>query len=484
MGFSLAGFIGGAATQGLKDIETEELRVKKFYEKELDRSVAEQREMRKDRRKKVESRMEQITMLESFFGGDPQARNMAAKVVAGGSANVEMVLNTLKTARNNGATQADLFKAVQYIPDKDAPNQSFETARDAAESITELVKPADLSGLSSAASKQSKGLFSMAVNKDKVFNTMVQEYKDIGEFKNEDSGKIVQALKGNLKVDFSQLPTEVKSLDTQYDQTAFKIRNLDKTSPTYETEKKSLEDNLATITKEINTKAKAKDTTDNSTSISIMSSLLTKTENSAEESVGYNSTNGTAVSPETGNLVAGNEAVQVRNNAVKKARKKYLQTLLTPEGIPINNNAALIISASLRDEMDAYNKSKKDAKSGDTTKPEDINAKIKEKFPTAEDFISNSLSRFGNSPSNDNLNQIYNNIQRFYDIESGEATKILDKILRSTPKKQVYVDPTKPAPTKRPTGGYLFDSDAEEKAMEEWDKTYGKTHNPDGSPKK
>ena len=276
MGFSLAGFIGGAATQGLKDIETEELRVKKFYEKELDRSVAEQREMRKDRRKKVESRMEQITMLESFFGGDPQARNMAAKVVAGGSANVEMVLNTLKTARNNGATQADLFKAVQYIPDKDAPNQSFETARDAAESITELVKPADLSGLSSAASKQSKGLFSMAVNKDKVFNTMVQEYKDIGEFKNEDSGKIVQALKGNLKVDFSQLPTEVKSLDTQYDQTAFKIRNLDKTSPTYETEKKSLEDNLATITKEINTKAKAKDTTDNSTSISIMSALLNK----------------------------------------------------------------------------------------------------------------------------------------------------------------------------------------------------------------
>jgi len=366
MGFSLAGFIGGAATQGLKDIETEELRVKKFYEKELDRSVAEQREMRKDRRKKVESRMEQITMLESFFGGDPQARNMAAKVVAGGSANVEMVLNTLKTARNNGATQADLFKAVQYIPDKDAPNQSFETARDAAESITELVKPADLSGLSSAASKQSKGLFSMAVNKDKVFNTMVQEYKDIGEFKNEDSGKIVQALKGNLKVDFSQLPTEVKSLDTQYDQTAFKIRNLDKTSPTYETEKKSLEDNLATITKEINTKAKAKDTTDNSTSISIMSSLLTKTENSAEESVGYNSTNGTAVSPESGSLVSGNEAVQVRNNAVKKARKKYLQTLLTPEGIPINNNAALIISASLSDEMDEYNKSKKGAKS-DTT---------------------------------------------------------------------------------------------------------------------
>jgi len=47
----------------------------------------------------------------------------------------------------------------------------------------------------------------------------------------------------------------------------------------------------------------------------------------------------------------------------------------------------------------------------------------------------------------------------------------------------VYVDPTKPVP-KRPTGGFMFDSDEEEKAMEEWDKKYGGTHNEDGSPKK
>jgi len=481
MAFSLAGFIGGAATQGLKDIETEELRVKKFYEKELDRSVAEQREMRKDRRKKVESRMEQITMLESFFGDDPQARNMAAKVVAGGTANVNMILNTLEKARNSGATKEDMFKAIKYVPDKDAPNQSFETAKDAAEAITELVKPADLSGLSSAASKQSKGLFSMAVNKDKIFNTMVQEYKDVGEFKNEDSGKIVQALKGNLKVDFSQLPTEVKSLDTQYDQTAFKLRNLDKNSPTFEADKTNLTSKLNTITKEINAKAKAKDTTDNSPSISVMSALLTKNISAAEDGVGWNSTNQLAT--KDGVQAVGAEAVAIRNEAVNSAKKEYLKTLLTPEGIPTSNNAALVIQGLLSEEYAEYQKNKKGAKSGDTTKPEDINAKIKEKFPTAEDFISNSLSRFGNNPSNDNLNQIYNNIQRFYDIESGEATKILDKILRSTPKKQVYVDPTKPVP-KKPTGGFMFDSDEEEKAMAEWDKKYGRTHNEDGSPKK
>ena len=480
MAFSLAGFIGGAATQGLKDIETEELRVKKFYEKELDRSVAEQREMRKERRKKVETRMEQITMLESFFGDDPQARNMAAKVVAGGTANVNMILNTLEKARNSGATKADLFKAIQYVPDKDAPNQSFETAKEAAEAITELVKPADLSGLSSAASKQSKGLFSMAVNKDKIFNTMVQEYKDVGEFKNEDSGKIVQALKGNLKIDFSKLPREVKSLDTQYDQTAFKLRNLDKNSPTFEADKTNLTSKLNTITKEINAKAKAKDVTDNSASISIMSSLYTKNISSAEDSVGYNSTNGTAVNPSTGELVAGDEAVAVRNKAVQDAKKEYLKTLLTPEGMPINNNARFIVEGLLNDEFKEYQKNKKGAKSGDTTKPEDINAKIKEKFPTAEEFVKNSL---GKASARDNPDKIVQGIMKIYGIDFNEASNLMDSAIKSLPKKQVYVDPTKPVP-KKPTGGFMFDSDEEEKAMEEWDKKYARTHNEDGSPKK
>jgi len=478
MAFSLAGFIGGAATQGLKDIETEELRVKKFYEKELDRSVAEQREMRKERRKKVESRMEQITMLESFFGDDPQARNMAAKVVAGGTANVNMILNTLEKARNSGATKEDMFKAIKYVPDKDAPNQSFETAKDAAEAITELVKPADLSGLSSAASKQSKGLFSMAVNKDKIFNTMVQEYKDVGEFKNEDSGKIVQALKGNLKVDFSQLPTEVKSLDTQYDQTAFKLRNLDKNSPTFEADKTNLTSQLSTITKEINAKAKAKDTTDNSASISVMSALLTKTMSAAEDGVGWNSTNQLAT--KDGVQVVGAEAVAIRNEAVGKAKKEYLSTLLTPEGIPINNNAALVIQGLLSEEYADYQKNKKGAKSGDTTKPEDINAKIKEKFPSAEEFVKNSL---GKASARDNPDKIVQGIMKIYGIDFNEASNLMDSAIKSLPKKQVYVDPTKPVP-KKPTGGFIFDSDEEEKAMEEWDKKYARTHNEDGSPKK
>ena len=352
MGFSLAGFIGGAATQGLKDIEEEELRVKKFYEKELDRSVAEQREMRKDRRKKIESRMEQITMLESFFGGDPQARNMAAKVVAGGSANVNMVLNTLQQARKNGASQADMFKAVQFIPDKDAPNQSFETAKDAAESITELVKPADLSGLSSAASKQSKGLFSMAVNKDKIFNTMVKEYQDMGQLKNEPTEKVTQALKGQLKIDFSQLPQEVKSLDQTLNQVSTKISKLDKDSTSYQADLDTLTNEKKRIIGLMNEKAIALEgtPTDNSASISVLGTNLNNTIADAEKQIGYDKTKKTAIF--NGKLVAVGDAINLRNKVVDQAKKNYLLTLVDGAGRPLNSKAKVIIDTRLRTEYD------------------------------------------------------------------------------------------------------------------------------------
>jgi len=486
VGFSLAGFVGGAASQGLKDIEEEETRVKTFYAKELDRSVAEQREMRRDRRKKVDSRMEQITMLESFFGGDPQARNMAAKVVAGGSANVNMILGTLQKARANGATQADMYKAVQFIPDKDAPGQSFETAKDAAESITEIIKPADLSGLSSAASKQSKGLFSMAVNKDKIFSGMVQEYKDLGEFKNEDSGKIVQAMKGTLKVDFSQLPTEVKSLDTQYAQVNSKINRLDKASPTYEADKTKLTSELTSVESAITKLAIAKEGTpaDTSTSISVLSSLLTKKESAAEASVGWDDAKGGSaidLNAKDKPTVFGADALKIRNDAVKKSKMDYLQTLLKPDGKTfVSTKAQLVVEGFLKDEyIELQGQGKEGSKPASA---EEKNAKLKEKYPDPTSFITDSLKTEG---ARKNPNLVVDNLMAVYGIDFAAASALMDKAFKNIKplaKKQVYTAPSKNAPP-RPTGGYIFDSDEEEKAMDDWDKKYGATHNRFGEPR-
>ena len=291
-------------------------------------------------------------MLESFFGGDPQARNMAAKVVAGGSANVNMVLNTLQQARKNGASQADMFKAVQFIPDKDAPNQSFETAKDAAESITELVKPADLSGLSSAASKQSKGLFSMAVNKDKIFNTMVKEYQDMGQLKNEPTEKVTQALKGQLKIDFSQLPQEVKSLDQTLNQVSTKISKLDKDSTSYQADLDTLTNEKKRIIGLMNEKAIALEgtPTDNSASISVLGTNLNNTIADAEKQIGYDKTKKTAIF--NGKLVAVGDAINLRNKVVDQAKKNYLLTLVDGAGRPLNSKAKVIIDTRLRTEYD------------------------------------------------------------------------------------------------------------------------------------
>jgi len=352
MAFSLAGFVAGASTQALQDIEDEELRVKKFYEKELDRSVAEQREMRKERRKKVEERAEQITMLESFFGGDPQARNMAAKIVAGGPTNVNLVLNTLEKARSNGATQQDLFKAVQYIPDPAAPNQSFETVKDAAESITEVIKPIEFDTISSAASKQTKGLFGKLVNRDKIFNTMVQEYKDVGGLKDESNDKVIQALKGTLKIDFAQLPTEVKSLDQNLNRVSVSMNKLDKNSPTYTEDFNKLNNEKKRIIGLMNEKAIALEgtPTDTSASISVLGTNLNAVEKDAEKSIGYDSKNMTAII--NGKMVSVEEAQKVRNQVVDNARKEFLLTLVDGSGQPLNSKAAFIIRTRLKAEYE------------------------------------------------------------------------------------------------------------------------------------
>ena len=352
MAFSLAGFVAGASTQALADIEDEELRVKKFYEKELDRSVAEQREMRKERRKKVEERMEQITMLESFFGGDPQARNMAAKIVAGGPANVNLVLNTLEKARANGATQQDLFKAVQYIPDPNAPNQSFETVKDAAESITDVIKPIEFDSISSAASKQTKGLFGKLINRDKIFNTMVQEYKDVGGLKDESNDKVIQAMKGTLKIDFTQLPTEVKSLDENLNSVSVNMNKLDKNSPTYTEDFNKLNNEKKRIIGLMNEKAIALEgtPTDTSASISVLGTNLNSVIQDAEKSIGYDSKNMTAII--NGKMVSVEQAQKVRNQVVDNAKKEFLLTLVDGSGQPLNSKAAFIIRSRLKSEYE------------------------------------------------------------------------------------------------------------------------------------
>jgi len=352
MAFSLAGFVAGASTQALADIEDEELRVKKFYEKELDRSVAEQREMRKERRKKVEERMEQITMLESFFGGDPQARNMAAKIVAGGPTNVNLVLNTLEKARTNGATQQDLFKAVQYIPDPNAPNQSFETVKDAAESITDVIKPIEFDNISSAASKQTKGLFGKLINRDKIFNTMVQEYKDVGGLKDESNDKVIQAMKGTLKIDFTQLPTEVKSLDENLNSVSVNMNKLDKNSPTYTEDFNKLNNEKKRIIGLMNEKAIALEgtPTDTSASISVLGTNLNSVIQDAEKSIGYDSKNMTAII--NGKMVSVEQAQKVRNQVVDNAKKEFLLTLVDGSGQPLNSKAAFIIRSRLKSEYE------------------------------------------------------------------------------------------------------------------------------------
>ena len=158
----------------------------------------------------------------------------------------------------------------------------------------------------------------------------------------------------------------------------------------------------------------------------------------------------------------------------------YLQTLLKPDGkTPISSKAELVIEGFLKDEYKELLGQGKDESKPDSA--EEKNKAILEKYPTPNDFIIGSLNQKGFTTQ-----KLFDNIKKFYNVDDKTAKDLLDSALKNrkpTVKPTVYVDPTKNAPTKRPTGGYMFDSDEEEKEMDDWDKKYGATHNEDGSPK-
>ena len=297
--------------------------------------------------------------------------------------------------------------------------------------------------------------------------------------KNDDSGKIVQALKGTLKVDFSALPKEVKSLDTQYAQTSTKLQGLDSNSPTYAKDKEALTKQLSFIEKNITKLAIAKEgtPTDTSASISVMSSLLTKNITSAEGAVGYDdASGGSAIDPETNQQVFGQDALRVRNQAVKKSKSKFLQTLLKPDGTPLNSKAELIIMGSLENEYRDFlgKKDKTPAKS-----QEEIYKGIVDKTPNPVDFITKSLK---NPNAVKNPENVFDNLVNIYKLDPAEATKLLDDGFRNlqNTKKQTYTAPTK---IKARIDPGFYTTDKEQAEMDAWDKQYGDTHNIDGTRK-
>ena len=112
---------------------------------------------------------------------------------------------------------------------------------------------------------------------------------------------------------------------------------------------------------------------------------------------------------------------------------------------------------------------------------EEIYKGIVDKTPDPVDFITKSLK---NPNAVKNPNQVFENLINIYKLDPAEAKKLLDDAFnnRQSTKKQTYTSPNSKVPP-RPTGGYIYDSDEDEKEMAEWDKQYGDTHNIDGTRK-
>ena len=118
---------------------------------------------------------------------------------------------------------------------------------------------------------------------------------------------------------------------------------------------------------------------------------------------------------------------------------------------------------------------------------EDKDKQIKEKYPNPKEYAEGMVN------NNKSYDKAFKRLQDLYGIDADTAQKILREAIKNKPKEKDYgkfVDPTKPAPKKRPEKSFgssinpFDDEESVEKAQAEWDKLYGDTHNPDGSVKK
>jgi hypothetical protein len=133
MGFNFAGFLGGAASQIVKDIDEQEKEVKLRTRTILDRQIAETAANRKEYKANKKKVTEQLNALVPLFGDDKNALAKARSIVAGGDTHFNNMFNILQNHANKGG---DANTIVKFAPD--ANITGFKNVEDATNSLVQM----------------------------------------------------------------------------------------------------------------------------------------------------------------------------------------------------------------------------------------------------------------------------------------------------------------------------------------------------------
>ena len=133
MGFNFAGFLGGTASQIVKDLDEQEKEVKLRTRTILDRQIAETAANRKEYKANKKKVTEQLNALVPLFKGDKNALAKARSIVAGGDTHFNNMFNILQNHANKGG---DANTIVKFAPD--ANITGFKNVEDATNSLVQM----------------------------------------------------------------------------------------------------------------------------------------------------------------------------------------------------------------------------------------------------------------------------------------------------------------------------------------------------------
>ena len=135
MGFNFAGFLGGTASQIVKDLDEQEKEVKLRTRTILDRQIAETAANRKEYKANKKKVTEQLNALVPLFKGDKNALAKARSIVAGGDTHFNNMFNILQNHANKGG---DANTIVKFAPD--ANITGFKNVEDATNSLVKMAE--------------------------------------------------------------------------------------------------------------------------------------------------------------------------------------------------------------------------------------------------------------------------------------------------------------------------------------------------------
>jgi hypothetical protein len=427
---------------------------------------------------------------------------LAAFNAAGGDADgAEDFLKNVDTTRNKGLTY-NIRENLTLPEDYKAGDDIDESA--ALKSVRMTLKGVDESmiGIDDSMARIGLGLKGGAVKRvaDSV-NSLIEP-------------EIVETLNNipNVTIDRSgfvsavdrqrEIENSIPGLDKQMGINTSKIVNLDKTSPTYETELEALEDEQAKIilAKTMAAKADEAGSATSGTKLTEYLSMSKTIRTDVDDELGYTAgSGGTAPSITSGpqGELSGDAAVAYRNQILAKRNEAFVRNNLVDEnGEPVSADAKAAVMGkgafrAIANRIKAEALARKDDGEGDGTGTAADATKVEIPFDKQKIAVQanpmGALTKFMKVNGAKATPDAMLNLLRKYEYSDDEAIGLIQEVMKQNqpaPKKPSFADLTNKQTSvakvdPRPSGS----DQASQYAANDWDNQFAATHNPDGTPK-